>query len=447
MVVTFVVYALRHDLRQGWHFSAGNWIAFTWIAIAMSRPVNYWIHPNLFVSFSQRLAWQRGSIETIQDNPVDRNVLILLMVLGLIILIGRRDRFRIKWLDNSWLIAFFAFCLLGVLWSGYPGISFKRWLRFGGDVIVVLLILTEDDPEESLYQVMRRVAVLFLPLSLLFIKYYGHLGRIYTTYGKQMWVGVAGHKNSLGILCAFTAIVLVWRNLSKWPKVNRVDAGLLALAIYLLIGAKSSTSAMVFTLGSFLLIMESRMKGNIRKLNRIILIGLVSLLIIQVLAISFLNESLAPVFFSAAGRDTSFTGRVPLWQELLEIGGHSPLIGYGFASFWLDGDRVEEIWNRVNWTPTTAHNGYLDIFLDLGIIGLILLFLLLVQTYRGIVRSHENAPGLSQLKVVLFAMAFFHNFTESSFGKPFSPIWLLFLLASIVILRTNPKVAEGGLLP
>ncbi len=439
-----MVYALRQDYRQGRRLSAGSWISFVWIAIAVSRPVAYWIHPNLFVAFSQRLAWQQGSIETVQENPVDRNVLILLMVLGLAVLIGRRSRFRWRVPDNGWLIAFFAFCLVSVLWSDFPGISFKRWLRFGGDVIVVLLILTEDDPEERLYQVMRRVAILFLPLSLLFIKYYGHLGRIYTTYGKQMWVGVAGHKNSLGILCAFTAIVLIWRNLSKWPKVDRIDAGLLAVAAYLLVGARSSTSAIVLVLGSLLLIAESRMKGDIRKLNRIILISLAGLLVIQVLAISFLNQSLAPVFFSAAGRDSSFTGRVPLWQGLLEIGGRSPVTGYGFASFWLGPDRVEEIWSRVNWTPTTAHNGYIDIFLDLGIVGLILLLLLLAQTYRNIGRTYENAPGLSRLKIVLFTMAVFHNFTESSFGKPFSPIWLLFLLTAIVIWRSTQGQAEEG---
>jgi hypothetical protein len=270
------------------------------------------------------------------------------------------------------LIAFFAFCLISIFWSEYPGIILKRWIRLAGDVIVILLILSETDPEETIYRIMRRMAILFLPLSILLIKFYSHLGRTYTLSGTQMWVGVTGHKNQLGMLCAITGIVLVWRNLTKWPKVDWLDSGLL---------------------------------------------------------------------FSAAGRDSSFTGRVPLWQKLIAMGGRAPLLGCGFTCFWLDIDRVAEIWKTVDWAATSAHNGYLEIFLDLGIVGLLILFFLLAQTYRNIIRSFQDNPELGKLKLVLFAMVFFHNFTESTLGKANTLLWLLFLLSSIVV-RTKPSQAS-----
>ena len=415
------------------------WISLAWIAMSATRPLIYWIHPNLFVGFSQRIAWeQQRSIEIAQSNPIDRNIVILLMVLGLVVLLRRRPQFQLKLANNGWLIAFFVYCLISVLWSEFPGIVFKKWIRFIGDVIVVLLILTEVRSEEGFYRIMRWMAIVCLPLSALFSKFYPALGRIYTVTGTQMWVGVTGHKNMLGILCAFTGIVLVWRNLAKWPKVDFLDAGLIVLDIYLLLGSKSTTSVIVFLMGASLLVAQARLKGNARKLNRVIIFGLISLLAIQVMAVSFLGKSFAPDLLAAAGKDASLTGRIPLWQELIDMGGQTPIFGCGFASFWLSADRLSDLWARVSWTPTSAHNGYIEIFLDLGIIGLLVLFLLLAQTNKNIVNSFGDHLEFGKLKIAFFVMIFFHNFSESGYGKPTTLIWLLFLMCSIVA-RTEPE--------
>ena len=443
LTIGFIVYALRDGYRQGQRFSAGMWIAFLWIGVSASRPILYWVHPGAFAAFGEMAAWEQGRIEIIKNNPLDRNVLIALMVLGLIVLISRRYRFQLRLSDNGWLIAFIGLCFISLLWSEDPGTAFKRWIRLAGDVTVVLLILTERDPEESIYRIMRRMAILFLPLSILLVRFYGQLGRIYTLYGTQMWVGVADHKNSLGALCAFTGIVLVWRGLTRWPKVDWLNAALLAAAVYLLLGSKSSTAAVIFVLGVFLLVIQSRMKKDVRKLNRAIVAGLIALLVIQVVAVFFLNTSLAPAFFSAAGRDASLTGRVPLWQKLIQMGSRAPLLGCGFTSFWLGNDRVTEVWRTFTDTPMTAHNGYIDIFLDLGMVGLLIFFFLLAQTYRNIMRSFADNPNLGKLKTVLFAMVFFHNFTESTFGRPFAFLWLLFLLSSVVV-RAKPGVETAS---
>ena len=442
LTVAFVIYALRQDLRQGHRFSAGMWISFAWITIIASRPVIYWLHPQLFVGFSQRIAWeQQRSIQIIQGNPVDRNIFILLMILGLIVLMGRRQGFRFKISDNGWLIAFFAYCLISIIWSDDPGGIFKKWIRFIGEAAIILLILTETQAEEKVYWIFRRMAIILLPLSALLAKFYPEIGRIYTVYGTQMWVGAAEHKNSLGFLCAFTGIILVWRNLEKWPKVDLLDAGLLALTAYLLRGARSTTSIIVFLLGTALLVVQAWMKWDFRKLNRAIILGLCALLVVQVLAVSFVGRSMAPGVFAAAGKDASLTGRIPLWRELIKVGFRNPIHGYGFASFWLNPTRLSELWDRVRWTPTTAHNGYIQVFLDLGIIGLILLFLLLTQTYKSILHSFKDNPEFSRLKAVLFLMIFFHNFSESSYGMPSALLWLLFLLTSIVI---RAKPGEGA---
>lgn|GEM_PF-683003 len=449
VTIAFIVYALRRDFRERGRSDPGSWISFLWIALGASRSINYWVYPSQAVAFNQRLAWEQQSIDLIQNNPLERNLMIVLIGLGVIALIRRHGRFRLRFEDNGWLFAFYAFSLVSISWSDYQGVALKRWIRFIGDMVAILLILTDADPEKMTDQIIRRVAIILLPLSVLFIRYYGQLGRIYTTYGTQMWVGVTGHKNQLGMLCAYTGVALVWRSLKKWPKVDPLDVVLLALVGYLLAGARSQTSIIVFLLGVVLLVVQSRIKGDVRKFNRGVVTALIAVFVVQSLAVTLLNKSLAPAFFASAGRDSSFTGRVPLWQELVKMGARSPFVGSGFASFWLDTNRVMEVWRRVDWTPTTAHNGYLDTFLDLGIIGLLGLFLLIVQTYKNIMRTSREKPDFGKLKIVFFTMVLFHNFTETSLGKPNSLLWLLFLLSSIMVspgatVRANPALGEDA---
>ena len=340
--------------------------------------------------------------------------------------------------DNSWLIAFFIYCFISIAWSDYPGSVFKGWIRSIGDIVVIALILTEVQPEERLYKIFRRMAIIFLPLSALFAKFYPFLGRIYTIYGIQMWVGVTGHKNALGAVCAFIGIVLVWRNLANWPKIDLIDASLVALDIYLLRGSKSTTSAIIFLMGVSILVVQFLMKGDIKKLNRVLVVCFCFFAVLQILAVSFLGQSIAPALVNATGKDSSLTGRIPLWRELIKMGNQAPLLGYGFASFYLNPDRLAELWRRVGWAPETSHNGFIEIYLDLGIVGLVILIMMLTQTHRNITRSYDSNPEFGRLKFVLFISVLFHNFSESSFGMPSALLWLLFLLASIVV-RINPS--------
>ena len=126
------------------------------------------------------------------------------------------------------------------------------------------------------------------------------------------------------------------------------------------------------------------------------------------------------------------------------MSGRSPFLGSGFSSFWLDSGRVMEVWQRVGWTPTTAHNGYLDILLELGIVGLGLLLLLIVQSHRNVMRSSALQREWGQLKMVLFIMVLFHNFTETSLGKPNSLLWLLFLLTSFIVWPAGSRASMAN---
>jgi O-antigen ligase len=101
---------------------------------------------------------------------------------------------------------------------------------------------------------------------------------------------------------------------------------------------------------------------------------------------------------------------------------------------------MERIWELYWWRPNEAHNGYLEIYVTLGWIGLGLLALVAINGYRSILETVHHDPFGAKLRLAYFVVAIAYNFTESAF-KTLHPIWIAFLLAVVVL--PKPRVARA----
>ena len=133
---------------------------------------------------------------------------------------------------------------------------------------------------------------------------------------------------------------------------------------------------------------------------------------------------------AAVGKDPTLTDRTKIWAFLL--GMHTnPLIGTGYESFWL-GPRLQWFWSRAGLGHLTeAHNGYLEVYLNLGIIGLVLLGGFLIASYKKICRQLTSSPSLASLGFALWSIMLFYNVTEAGFRSGL--MWLTFLLGGIAV--------------
>jgi len=194
LYLVFLVVALNRDSKEHRHVSPSLWIPFLWLADCATKPIDLWLSPHQGVAFSQRIAWEQrlSSIEVFQSNPLERVFFLALICAGIIVLSKRKWDFSFPLKENTGLAIFFLYALVSVSWSDYQGQAIKRWIRLAGDLIMVMIILTETDPREAIDQILRRFAILFIPLSIVLIKYSETIGRIYTTYGRQMWVERVG---------------------------------------------------------------------------------------------------------------------------------------------------------------------------------------------------------------------------------------------------------------
>jgi exopolysaccharide production protein ExoQ len=412
--------------------SMALWIPVIWLSIASSRMVSQWL---LMTPPSETSPLLDGS-------PLDRNILTSLLAAGLAVLLSR-GRKTLELLRANWpILLFCSYCAASMLWSDFPQVAFRRWIKSLGDLIMVMVVLTEEDPNAAVKRLLARVTIVLFPLSILLIKYYGELGRTYS-YGdwQPIFTGVTADKNMLGMICLLLGLATVWRLIgllrSRPRKYRQVMAFLviLSMGLWLLKMARSSTALACFMLGvTTLLAMELFVRGQ-RVRVHLITSGLICVALLVALF-----PDLYTLAVESFGRKTNLTGRTELWALLLTMDAN-PILGTGFESFWL-GDRLQRIWQVYWWHPNESHNGYLETYLNLGWVGLALLVNVICFGYKNIIASLRQSAETTGLRFAYLLVVPLYNFSEAAF-RTFNPVWICFLLAVVAA----PAPAKAKRLP
>jgi len=133
------------------------------------------------------------------------------------------------------------------------------------------------------------------------------------------------------------------------------------------------------------------------------------------------------------GRNTTFTGRTAIWHCALPMVGN-PVIGEGFESFWL-GQRLLDIEKCIDQGLNQAHNGYIEVYLNLGWLGITFLAILLVTGYRRTVAAARSQTRTGSLRLAYFIVAVAYDFSEGGF-KMMNPVWICLLMAIAIVPET-----------
>ena len=141
------------------------------------------------------------------------------------------------------------------------------------------------------------------------------------------------------------------------------------------------------------------------------------------------------LFITSQGRDMTLSRRTLLWNDLLKFP-TNPLIGVGYGSFWL-GDRLTLIWEKYVWMPNESHNGYLNVYLELGFVGLGLLLGVIGSGFRKIKKDMASNFDYGRFCMGIFFITLIYNVTEDAIGKS-TLLWFIFLLVSLDVPRQIP---------
>jgi exopolysaccharide production protein ExoQ len=405
------------------------WLAVLWLGITGSRPVSEWLGVSPATSDPNQL---------MEGSPFDRAVFELLLAIGIVVLIYRGRRI-LPFLKGSWPVLLYVFyCLLSVVWSDYPDVSFKRWIKSLGDLVMALIVATDPHPLAAIKRLCSRLGFVLLPLSVVLIKYFGDLGRGYDPSGAAMNTGVTTNKNTLGVITLVVSLGGLWNLISIYrdkeqPNRSRrliAQLALVGFGVIVLLLAHSATSLGCFLLGSGLIFAT-----NLPAIRRNpVGVHALTIGLFVVGGLSMLIDQGGGVVHSL-GRESTLTGRTDIWKAVLPAVSN-PILGAGFESFWL-GPRLDKVWSGLSqyMHVNEAHNGYIEVYLNLGWIGILLIALMLIKGYKSIVAAFRTDPSTGGLLLAyLFATAFY-GITEAAF-RLMTPIWTFFLLA---------LVAAGGM--
>jgi O-antigen ligase len=419
----FTFYLLWLDAKKTERSSMAIWLPVIWMFFAGTREFTQWFD----------LGREYSPQAFIEGNFVEQAFQLSMILAGVLILAGRRQDWGDLIARNSLIFLFFLFGAISILWSEYPLVSCKRLIKSTGTLIMALVILTEESPYEAFGDVIRRLAILVIPLSIVLCKYYPEFGRS-THHDSWTYIGMAAGKNLLGQLCLISGIYFLWHLM--FP-MNRRDAEesiypgrllsylFLAMIAYLLYLANSATST-VCLLVAMCIFLIGRIPAVADRFKMYLAVGF-----LLIMLVGFLDEmfSLQEYLLYAIGRDQNLTSRYPMWKLLLSMS-EDPIFGSGYESFWL-GTRMNYLWVKFGGI-IQSHNGYLETYLNLGLIGLIIMAANILSGFLKATEQLTENYSIAVIRLTIIIVVALYNWTEASFYG-ISNMFLLFFAAALDI--------------
>ena len=231
-----ILWLFAKDSRRRPGVSKAIYIPLVWAFIVGSRPLSTW-------PFMAAVGFGSSGVsadKVVEGSPLDSLIFLTLIISGAVIIKKRSVTFAELFKNNRALCCYFIYLGLSVLWADNLFVSFKRWIKDMGNVIMVLVVLSETDQAAAVKAFLARVAYLLLPLSVLAIKYYPDISRYYDEWTYQpRFCGMSTDKNLLGMSLFVGSISMVWLLLQyrDQPKGQRDKWEIIGYAITLLLGS------------------------------------------------------------------------------------------------------------------------------------------------------------------------------------------------------------------
>jgi O-antigen ligase len=422
--------------------SRALWLPVIWLWIIGSRPVSAWL--GIWLGVGQSGAAGQGLDAQLDGSPTDALVFMVLLAAGIAVLL-RRKRDTVSALSSSApVLIYLLYCLLSCLWSPFPDVAFKRWTKNVGDLAMVLVIVTDPEPIAALRRVFSRVGFILLPASILLIRY-STLGQTYDPSGNQSYTGVTTNKNSLGLITFVISLGAVWNCLnvlradrnSQRSRQLLARVTLVAFGVAVLQQARSATSNACFMFGSALILATSLsfFRQRPQRVHALVLT------IILTAGVAMLSGGEATVA-GAFGKDPNLSDRTTIWAAVIPVC-PNPVFGAGFESFWNGyGKYVTGGLSKYERGLNSAHNGYIEVWLNLGWVGIGLIAMLLISAYRQASTAFRINPEVGSVMLAYVATTSIYSITEAGF-RIMTPT-LIFLFLVLVGSRKIASSANGG---
>ncbi len=369
---------------------------------------------------------------------LNRN-LFLLNYLIAFALLALRWKKSLAFLQGNYL--FFALTALlpvSYLWSAMPDETLTGSIGMIGTTLFGIYIASRFTLKEQL-RLLCVVYIFLIALSLLFtvlLPQYGIMGAVHAGAVR----GIYTHKNLLGKSMVFgVAIFLIYAKSmrsSNWLPWLGMGG---AFALILLSSSSSSLLNATILIAVVLSAQMIQLRGKNLFLSLILLAALL-------FALSQWFLPIVEAIVTSLGKDMTLTGRTDIWPYSISKIQERPWLGYGFNGFW-HGTRGEslDMVLALRWAVPNSHNGFIDLWLELGFVGFSLFLLLiwsLILKIFFILRHKFDWTYVWPLALIIYIVII--NFVETSLIGQNSFGWLLFIVVALSINRDFARLTRNG---
>lgn len=421
----------------------------------------YWVVLGgfLFVTFVGSNPFSPPNYYAQANDGLNRLFLIVLFLASLPLLWVNRGNLWTCIRSNPLLLTLVAVCCLSVLWSQYPSITVKRAGVLGLTTISVLALAASCRNLRDLHTALFVTTTIVVICNILYTLVFPQYGIELSPLGVR---GFYAQKNSAGIIALMAVVIAGTWVAGTVTVVGRLTGiiGLFVCLVFLVATlSKTSIALALISLTLFYTFVAAEKFGEV--ISRTALSLTLVIITSLILFLLFIDFDVTSIVEATLG-DVTFTGRDELWAYVYKMASDRPLSGYGYGAFWDVGDLNDPL-DRLEpgtWLGdigkgviNQAHNGYLELWLQMGLPVMALAVVAAVATLCAAVRAALARPLSPQsgaafgMVAVMMLVYLLHNIMEATLlirGQPLFSFTLLltFVSSHAIAQRANERLGD-----
>jgi len=361
--------------------------------------------------------------------------LVAFLVIGGIL----RRRELIRALGHGWpILAVLGLAFVSAFWSDAPFLVIRRSGVLALSTLLAFYIVVRLELAELVKLLVTAFVVIGIASFAIVAVAPAHgLGGVASA--PHAWRGAFTQKNILGSVASLGAIVCAYAFFNRHG--SRLQSGFgFLLTVSLTILSESKTTLLVWPAA----VLGVAFASSLRRRDGL---GILAAYIVLLICISAGAYSYAHIdaVLAVIGRNPDFSGRLQLWEDAVYYIGLRPWLGYGFGAFWRsDSFEANQIWATVTWEPPQAHNGWLELGLNLGFLGIAgvaALWTVFIFRLTRLLVVPEAKHTIFCL--LIFASSAVVNLGEASLLRQGDNMWILFVIAFVHLKRETLALRRG----
>lgn len=360
--------------------------------------------------------------EVAYDNSLIRIAYFTVYAVTVLLLLLRWQKTIQTLRQDYWIFALVLVAGISLIWSFDKANTLKDMLTITGSSLFGLYLASRYTLKQQL-ELMSWTYGIAIVLSFLFAVAIPNLGIMGASH-QGKWRGIFSHKNGLGqsMVYSFLSFMFLAYRSKRYRLLMWI--GMSLSIVLLLLSASTSSMFNLFILVIVFFVMY------IVRLPYLLMIPIIALIVTVGETFYLWSIDNSGAIFNSVGKDATLTGRTELWQLTTEMIWKQPWLGYGFGGFWqgLNGAESGYILRAITWTPSHPHNGFLQLLLDLGVVGFSIFsigFFRSVMRGLNLIRSTTAVANL--WSIVHMAQLLITSTTETQLFASNNVGWILYV--------------------